>query len=75
MQTHVYGAVAGRYQISAMAASLVQLINRSLADACGSGSAAVVQLALGAVRDVAALLIALPPAIRARELQVRPGTG
>lgn len=52
-----------------MAADLVGLMRSSLGEACESGSAPVLQLAIGALRDVAALLVALPPVVRARELQ------
>ena len=48
----------------------MRLMHETLAEACASRSAAVVQLGVGAVRDVAALLVALPPVTRSKELQV-----
>ena len=62
---------AGRYQVTAMAERLVALMHDTLAEACASRSSAVVQLGVGAVRDVAALLVALPPVTRSKELQAR----
>ena len=62
---------SGRYQITEMAERLVALMHETLAEACASRSAAVVQLGVGAVRDIAALLVALPPVTRSKELQAR----
>ena len=58
-----------------MALGLVALMRGSLAEACQSGSAPVVQLAIGSLRDVAALLVALPPVLRTRELQASAPMG
>ena len=49
----------------------MRLMHETLAEACASRSAAVVQLGVGAVRDIAALLVALPPVTRSKELQAR----
>ena len=62
---------AGRYQITGVADGLVRLVHETMAEACASRSATIAQLAAGAVRDVAALLVALPPVTRAKELQAR----
>ena len=64
---------SGQYQVTEMAEGLVRLMHETLAEACASRSAAVVQLGVGAVRDVAALLVALPPVTRPKELQARSG--
>ncbi len=72
LKTHTgFRCRAGRYQITGVADGLVRLMHETLAEACASRSAAVVQLAAGAVRDAAALLVALPPVTRSKELQVR----
>ena len=45
-------------------------MHRGLEQACSSGSPAVTASMLHALRDVAALYAALPPAVQKRELQV-----
>ncbi|KAK9905917.1 hypothetical protein WJX75_008898 [Coccomyxa subellipsoidea] len=60
----------GRYRITHRAEALVGLMREALEEAVRSGSPAVAQSLAAAVQDVAELAGALPPSVRARELQV-----
>ena len=61
---------AGVFQISKTGQAIVDIMHRGLEQACSSGSPAVAASMLHALRDVAALYAALPPAVQKRELQV-----
>ena len=63
-------AHAGRYRVTATARKLVALIHSTAAEAARCGSPALAQALVAAIADVAELAGTLPPAVRARELQV-----
>jgi len=63
---------AGTYRVTRTAEALAELVAGALTEAASCGSPALAQTLAAAVRDAAELAGALPPAVRAHDLQVAP---
>ncbi|KAK9824037.1 hypothetical protein WJX72_007197 [[Myrmecia] bisecta] len=60
---------AGVYRISSSAAQITYLLHAALTEACQSRNAAILQSMAAAIRDIVALMIALPPVVHAERLK------